>query len=271
LHNIRYTVGLLVFLLTGCAATQRSEAPVAVRVMTLAITYGEEREGSRQIERVARVIKAARADIVALQDVDRWTERIGGLDLIAELSERTQMTYAFARTTEHGGGVHGIGLLTRFPILEERHYLFTQTAGGEQYGMMILILDVKGTEIAVINTQFDRRASDTGRIAAAQELLMQWESYRSYPTILLGQLNDEPSSRTVAVVSNYFEDISGTDSLLTALERTSYVLLSREALSRGWRPLSAAAIPTDTAHHGRQEAVPLLVELQPGMAHQRTQ
>lgn len=230
--------------------------------MTFNIAHGRGLDGRFDIARIARVVNNARPDIVGLQEVDRWTARVGKLDLITELSERTGLTYAFARTIEFDGGEYGNGVLTRYPILEERHYLFTQNTAGEQRGLMLLVLDIRGTEVVIMNTHFDHRQSDTDRVAAARELLKLWEPYRHYPTVVLGDLNDTPHSHTLSVLLEHFEDTWQTAGGETypsgsPVKRIDYVLLSKEAIERGWNVRGTTTIPTDASDHQ-----PLVVELQ---------
>ena len=246
----------------GCSSGRGALSPLTIKVMTFNIAHGQGADGRVDIRRIARVIQDARPDIVALQEVDRWTERTGKLDLITELADRTGMTYAFGKTIDFDAGDYGNGFLTRFPIIEERNFLFSQNSGGEQRGMMLLVLDIKGEEIVVINTHLDHRPNDTDRVAAAEELVRRWEPYKNYPTILCADLNDDPSSRTLSILATAFEETwqhggGATYPSTQPTQKKDYVLLSKYASTRGWRAISARVIPTDASNY-----LPILVELQ---------
>ncbi len=253
---------VLMVIVGGCGFGKRTLSPLTIKVMTFNIAHAQGTDGQVDIRRIARVIQDARPDIVALQEVDRWTARTGKLDLITELADRTGMTYAFGKTIDFDGGDYGNGFLTRFPIIEERNFLFSQNSDGERRGMMLLMLDVKGEEIVVINTHFDHRPNDTDRVAAAEELLRRWEPYKNHPTILCGDLNDDPNSRTMSILATAFEETlqpgeGATYPSAQPTQKKDYVLLSKHAIAQGWRAVSARVIPTDASDH-----LPVLVELQ---------
>ena len=58
-----------------------------IHIMTYNIHHGEGIDGKVNIERLARVILDAQADIVALQEVDRGVERSHRIDTMARISE----------------------------------------------------------------------------------------------------------------------------------------------------------------------------------------
>ena len=58
-------------------------------------------------ERIAHVIKEQDPDLVALQEVDMFTERSGGMDAIAILEEITGLNGVFMKTFDYQGGEFG--------------------------------------------------------------------------------------------------------------------------------------------------------------------
>src|SRR6185503_1828899 len=112
----------------------------AVRVMTYNIHHGEGTDGKIDLNRIAEVILSARADIVALQEVDRSVERTARRDLVAELAELTKMNFAFGKNIDYQGGDYGNAVLSRFRVLkyENRHYKMIRD--GEQRGLLQVVL-----------------------------------------------------------------------------------------------------------------------------------
>ena len=55
--------------------SSKSAAPVTLRVMTYNIHHGEGLDGRVDTARIAELIKQERADIVALQEVDKGVRR----------------------------------------------------------------------------------------------------------------------------------------------------------------------------------------------------
>ncbi len=115
---------LLTCPLFGDGLAGESERADRLRVMTYNIHHAEGIDGRLDVKRIVDLICRHGADIVALQEVDRGTERVGQRDLLAELSEATGLHKAFAKTLDYQGGDYGIGILSRFRILEERETFF---------------------------------------------------------------------------------------------------------------------------------------------------
>jgi endonuclease/exonuclease/phosphatase family metal-dependent hydrolase len=232
--------------------------------MTFNIAHARGHDGRVDVKRIAEIIEVADADIVALQEVDRWTARAGKLDLIVELSERTGLTYAFGKTIDYDGGEYGNAFLVRFPILEEEHYLY-QTSNGEQRGLLTLVLDVRGREIVVLNTHLDHRNEDAVRFACVEELIAKIRRHKPKAVLVCGDFNDIPESRTIQHMKTEFEDCwesIGTGAGLTypaelPTKRIDYVFVIKKEHESAWRPTPAAArvLPTHASDHR-----PLLIE-----------
>src|SRR5690606_6980259 len=73
----------------SCTSRPRESAPHPdrgiFRVATYNIHAGKDASQRPNLDRVAAVIDSLGADIVLLQEVDRGTERSGGVDQVAEL------------------------------------------------------------------------------------------------------------------------------------------------------------------------------------------
>ncbi|MCH7863440.1 MAG: oligosaccharide flippase family protein [Proteobacteria bacterium] len=107
--------------LTGCAAIQGmleegGQRPT-VRILAYNIRHGEGMDRELDLERVAAVIRGARPDIVALQEVDRNVSRTGRVDQAARLGDLTGMDHAFGAFMEYQGGEYGMAILSRWPIV----------------------------------------------------------------------------------------------------------------------------------------------------------
>src|SRR3989440_7000576 len=85
-----------------------------LRVMTYNIQHGAGTDQKLNLPRIAEVINREHPDLVGLQEVDRFVERTGRVDEIAELARETRMEYAFAYNLHYQGGQYGVALLSRF-------------------------------------------------------------------------------------------------------------------------------------------------------------
>jgi len=86
-----------------------------LRAATYNIHYGYDTPWHLSLEAQARAIEAAGADIVALQEVDAGRATSYMIDDALWLGRRLGMAAVYQPTVEH---LTGIGLLSRFPVLE---------------------------------------------------------------------------------------------------------------------------------------------------------
>ena len=84
-----------------------------LRVMTFNIKSAQ----ITSLAALASVINDARVDLVALQEVDRDSNRSGHVDQAARLGALTRMNHVFRATRPLPGGQYGVALLSRFDIL----------------------------------------------------------------------------------------------------------------------------------------------------------
>ena len=75
---------------TGCQSAPNPPESKTFRVMTYNIHHGEGLDGKVDLLRIAQLIQAEGADIVALQEVDKGVERTQRRDLPAELAALTR-------------------------------------------------------------------------------------------------------------------------------------------------------------------------------------
>src|SRR3954466_7463152 len=110
--------GTIAAALIACAglAPAGDPAPKTLRVLTYNIHHGEGTDGKLDLPRVAGVVKAARPDVVLLQEVDRNTTRTGKVDQAAELARLTGLHAEFGKAIDLQGGGYGLATLSRFPL-----------------------------------------------------------------------------------------------------------------------------------------------------------
>ena len=72
--------------------------------MTWNIHHGEGTDGQLDLQRIARVIREAEVDLVALQEVDRGVARTARRDLPAEVAVLTEMSCVFSNNFGYQGG-----------------------------------------------------------------------------------------------------------------------------------------------------------------------
>ena len=97
----------------GCSfrPSDPSEPGIRIRVLTYNIHHGEGVDDVVDLERVAAVINSVSPDLVSLQQVERNTERTGGVDQTAILDGLTSMEGVFGHNLDFGGGGFGNAIL----------------------------------------------------------------------------------------------------------------------------------------------------------------
>ncbi len=197
---------VLAWLSLGCQATPPAKPDATFRVMTYNLHHGEGVDGKVDLARIANLILRERADIVALQEVDKGTERTARRDLGSELAALTGLTCVFSNNYSFQGGEYGNAILSRFPVKQATNTFYRKVNETEQRGLLQVILAVHGRELVFLATHIDHRRDDAARWSNVGEIENLVKHYDSRPLILCGDFNDVPSSRICRRLSESFDD-----------------------------------------------------------------
>jgi endonuclease/exonuclease/phosphatase family metal-dependent hydrolase len=239
---------------------QTPPAGPTLRVMSYNIHHGEGLDGKLDLERIARLIIEARADIVGLQEVDRGVERTQRRDLPAELEKLTGLTVHFEKNIAHQGGEYGNAVLTRFPIKRAQNTPLKSFAHGEQRGVQQLVLDVHGRELLFMNTHLDARRDPAEREHSATELRALVAAAGAMPVILVGDFNADPAAPSIVAVRQWITDA------WTALHRepgfTIPVKKPNKRIDYIWiTPASIEPLAMTVLHSEASDHLPIVAEL----------
>ena len=245
----------LALLLAASASAAEVRLISSLRVMSYNIHHGEGLDKRVDLERIAQVIRDARADVVGLQEVDQGVERTAKRDLPAELAKLTGMTVHFENNFNYQGGFYGNAVLTRFPIKRAKNTHYKMLRSGEQRGVLQLVLDVRGREVLFLATHIDYRPDDTERLMNVEELkaIVAAATQEKLPVILVGDFNATPESRTIANVKAFITDtwerVGQGDGfsfpVLKPAKRIDYVFVTPETLE----PMSMQVLRSEASDH----------------------
>jgi endonuclease/exonuclease/phosphatase family metal-dependent hydrolase len=168
-----------------------------IRAVSYNIRHGRGMDDKVDLDRSAAALARLAPDIVGLQEVDLGVRRSGSKNQAAQLAERLGMHAAFGAFMELQGGWYGMGILSRFPLVNVRSIPLPE--GNEP--RVALAADVRlpdGTVVHVVNVHFDWVDDDGFRFAQAAAVADHLRRVQT-PVVLLGDFNDGPDSRTLAL------------------------------------------------------------------------
>ena len=95
-----------------------------LRAVTFNMCHGQGLDGIIDVKRQAEFLKKLKPDIIFLQEIDMYTQRVGNKDQIYSLSRHVGLPYrSMGINIKYKNGFYGDGLLCRFPIEYSTNYL----------------------------------------------------------------------------------------------------------------------------------------------------
>lgn len=209
-NNILILFGSLLLLsfLFSCNAENKEESIVeeeafSIKVMTYNI-YGARKGGITNLDELAEVINKINPDLVALQEVDRFTERNGvDVDIAKELAERCGMNYYFAKAIDMNPGEYGDAILSKYPLKSAYNYTLSidPELGGEQRSVALVEVETEGGNLHFMSTHLDHLSDSRNRVRQAKELLAIIEDIPA-PLIVGGDFNATPGSESIEILNS---------------------------------------------------------------------
>lgn len=199
----------ILFLLTvqALVADDSERASQRLRVLSYNIHHGEGTDRELNLERIAGVIRSAKPDIVALQEVDQKAARTGHVDQPAELARLTDMQVVFGGNISLQGGEYGNAVLSRLKITHsENHYLPVVDKGEQRGALKVKVPWPSATDsLTVLATHFDHRRNNQERLASAKTVNQLMSTDLAQPALLIGDLNDVAASDTLRTLGTLWQ------------------------------------------------------------------
>jgi len=204
---------VVIILMLIWTSTQRTlgqelaDSSRVLRVLSFNIYHGETMKGDFDLEQIAQVIREAKPDLVALQEVDLYTGRNGGRDLASELGLLTRLVPLYGRSMRFDGGEYGEAILSRSSILSSRNHALPSTEGHEpRSALEVSYLMESGDTIVFMGTHFDHMGEED-RIKQADRVI-EILAETDLPVLLAGDLNARPESSAMEIL---FADLKPSD------------------------------------------------------------
>jgi endonuclease/exonuclease/phosphatase family metal-dependent hydrolase len=237
-----------------------------IRLLSYNICHGMGLDGVVDLKRIADMMRHAHADIIALQEVDRLTQRGFGVDQAQYMGKALGMRHIFAQALPFDGGQYGVALLSRFAIRHQTiHQLLVRPREEPRVVLEVRLIvpldNGRNAELVVMNTHFPDRSTHSRQRAAKQ--INQWMRASKDSVILLGDLNEQPSDPTIRILQRYWHSATyghhskGFPSAFPVFQ-FDYVFYRPRS---HWR-VNEARVMKDHPARVASDHLPLLVELE---------
>ena len=175
-----------------------------LRVMSFNILHGATTQNDFNLDTLAGVINHYKPHLVALQEVDFKTNRAKKYDLPTELGIRTKLVSLFARAMYYDDGEYGEAVLSRYSFVASENVALPHLPTSEPRAALLTRVKTKnGNTIQFVATHLDHQKDETDRIMQAKAIVNAMGDTQ-YPTLLVGDLNAEPNSETLNILSEKF-------------------------------------------------------------------
>jgi endonuclease/exonuclease/phosphatase family metal-dependent hydrolase len=161
-----------------------------LRVGTYNVKHGDNGDGRVDLRRLGAACASLAADVLAVQEVDRFGRRVGFRDEMRVIARATGLQAVFGEAARRKWRSYGNVLLARGPITEVETVKLPRPAGGEPRVAIIARVGVDGQSLSVGATHLSFRK---GEGAAQLEVLLSALAERDGPRLLMGDLNIGPS------------------------------------------------------------------------------
>lgn len=173
----------------------------SVKVMTYN-TYSGHKKG---IEAIADVISKLNPDVVGLQEIETNSTDFN-FDVPKRLAELTAMPYYyFVKAIDLSPGQYGNVILSKYPITEQQTILLDRVASDSSYLRSFGLVKVnKSGRIFYFGvTHLDQLSPDDNRLHQL-EVIHSHTDNLSYPVILSGDFNAQPTTDPLTYIKQYF-------------------------------------------------------------------
>lgn len=197
------------------AAANQGEAQGSERrdvtVMSYNIHHGVGADGRLDLDRIAGVVRSEKAEVVGLQEVDRFWRRSGFVDQIDYLAEELDMYAAYGANLDLSPDdpsqprrQYGTAILSKYPIVESRNTFLPKLGRSEQRGLLEARIKVKGAPVRFYNTHLQHNSSEERALQV--RAIMEHTKDVEEPQVLVGDLNALPEAPELAPLYERYVD-----------------------------------------------------------------
>jgi endonuclease/exonuclease/phosphatase family metal-dependent hydrolase len=170
-------------------------------VVTYNIRYGKGIDGTVNLSRSIDTLKELNADIISLQEVERFSFRSNFLDQVQHVANELNMDVLYYPSLSYPGFYYGNVILSRFPMIKTE--VLPLLSKGENRSVIIAKVVVpQWDEVYVINTHLGLHKEE--RLEGIM-IINEWLGKIEKPILLTGDLNSTPKMGEYAHWSDYIK------------------------------------------------------------------
>jgi endonuclease/exonuclease/phosphatase family metal-dependent hydrolase len=209
--------------------------------MTFNIHHGEGLDGRVNIQRIADLIQNAKADVIALQEVDRYRWRSGYVDQAKELAELLGMDMRFSPSLIYTAGQYGNAILSRYPIEDSSYTLLP--GNKEPRSLLEVKIKIGSEPVRIADTHLGLSKEDRSvQLARISEKVANYDD----PLVVAGDFNMELDSFPFKIEPTELTKVplrADVKSTFVDGKRIDHIFTNRKNVQSSW------AIPTIFSDH----------------------
>ncbi|GAB6158395.1 hypothetical protein JCM39194_15950 [Desulfotomaculum varum] len=224
-----------------------------IRVVSYNIRHARGLDNRVDLNRVAQVLGASKAQLIGLQEVDKHMPRSFFQHQAKTLGRWLRKSWVFVPNLTWGAAQYGNAVLCGWPIVSYQQYLLPSQ--GEQRGLLETEIALPGGTVSFFCTHLGLNEQE--RLQQAEEIL-RIVTRTNRPVILVGDFNDRPDSPVYNLITSVLQDAAGSGEGAATYpagqptERIDYVFISP-----AWQVLASFPMQANASDH-----LPLAVDLQ---------
>ena len=157
-------------------------------VVTYNIRYGKGLDGKVNLNPTIETLKNLDADIISLQEVERYSVRSLFSDQVTEIAKALQMNAFYYPSLSYPGLYYGNVILTKYPIAKTNAIIF-ENVGENRSAIVAKIKLPNDEQLYVVNTHLGLNKHERTQ---AIEKLYELIKVKEKPVLITGDLNSTP-------------------------------------------------------------------------------
>ena len=197
-------------ILAAIAALLPAAPEASARTLNLAhynIHHGEPKRGKYDIRRTLGAVEWEKQDLIAMNEVDWKSKRVGGADTPADIARLTGRHVEYVKAKPYGGGYYGNAVVSKEkPLSVERIDLPRGNGAGRVKCALIMC---EFADFWFGTAHFDLRSNITNQLKSVEIIRgAVAEKSKTKPVFLTGDWNNEPDSVTLKKMREFMTILS---------------------------------------------------------------